>query len=140
MIRRFVSSFCVALAFALPASAGTIVVKLTFVPGRLVAEAAPVAATAAESVRVPVTIADGRGNGKGWSLRVSAARSVTVTGITAECAANSTCRLPTAAASPAGDVVLRAARGTGMGVMHLIVTVAPLERGSPATPLSFTIS
>ncbi len=140
MIRRLVSSGCVALAFAAPASGGTIVVKLTFVPGRLAAQAAPVTATAVGSVRVPVTISDGRGNGRGWTLRVSATRSVTITGITAQCAANSACRLPSAVASPAGNVVLRAAAGTGMGVMHLVVTVAPLERGSPATPLSFTIS
>jgi hypothetical protein len=89
---------------------------------------------------VPVTVADGRGNGKGWTLRVSAARSVTITGITARCAADSTCRLPTAVASPDGDVVLRAAAGTGMGVMHLVVTVASLEHGAPATPLAFAIS
>ena len=114
--------------------------KLTFVPGRLAARAAPVAATAGEPVRVPVTIADGRGNGRGWTLRVSAARSVTITGITAQCASNSTCRLPTAATGPAGNVVLRAARGSGMGVVHLVVTVAALEGGSPATPLAFTIS
>jgi hypothetical protein len=128
------------LAFAPLASAGTIVVKLTFVPGRLAARAAPVAATAAESVRVPVTIADGRGNGKGWTLRVSAARSVTITAITAQCAPNSTCRLPIPATSPAGNIVLRAAQGTGMGVMHVVVTVAALQSGAPTTPLSFTIS
>jgi hypothetical protein len=150
VMRRLVSLCCAALAFTAPAFAaqgyaGTIVVKLTLVPGTLAARAAPVAVTAAESIRVPVTIADGRGNGRGWTLRVSAERSVTITEISAQCAPNSTCRLPIAATSPAGNVVpgnvvLRAARGTGMGVMHLVVTVAALQSGAPATPLSFTIS
>lgn len=141
MLRRIILvPSLAALALAAPAGAGTIVVKLTFAPGKLAATAAHVSARAASPVLVPVTIADGRGNGNGWTLRVSAARSVTIAAITARCAANSTCRLPTAAATPAGNVVLRAARGTGMGVIRLVVTVAPLGRGTAATPLSFTIS
>jgi hypothetical protein len=38
-----------------------------------------------------------------------------------------------------GNVVLRAARNTGMGVLHLVVTVAALKAGTPATPVSFTV-
>ena len=140
MIRRVLSSFFAALMLAAPASAGTIIVKLTFVPGKLTAAAAPATATTTGSVQVPVTIADGRGTGKGWTLRVSAARSVTIVGITARCAANSTCTLPTAATTPSGSIVLQSAHDTGMGVMNLVVTVAALKNGSPATPLSFTVS
>ncbi len=140
MIRRLIISCFAALVLAAPACAGTIIVKLTFVPGKLSAAAAPATATAAGSVQVPVTIADGRGSGKGWTLRVSAARGVTIAGITARCAANSTCTLPAAATTPSGNVVLQAAHDSGMGVMNLVVTVAALKNGSPATPLSFTVS
>ena len=140
MIRRLLISFFAALVLAAPACAGTIIVKLTFVPGKLTAAAAPATATTAGSVQVPVTIADGRGSGKGWTLRISAARSVTIVGITGRCAANSTCTLPTAATTPSGNVVLQATHDTGMGVMNLVVTVAALKSGSPATPLSFTVS
>jgi len=137
VIRRLVISCVAALVLAAPACAGTIIVKLTFVPGKLTAAAAPRTVTAAAAVQVPVTIADGRGNGKGWTLRVSAARSVTIVGITARCAANSTCTLPTAVSTPSGNIVLRAARDSGMGVMNLVVTLAA-QSGS--TPVSFTVS
>jgi len=140
VLRRVSIALFAALALAAPAGAGTIVVKLAFAPGKLTAAAAPVAATAGRSVRVPVTVADGRGSGKGWTLRVSAARGVTVVGITARCAANSTCTLPTAATTPSGSVVLQATHDTGMGVMNLVVTVAALKSGSPETPLSFSVS
>jgi hypothetical protein len=40
--------------------------------------------------------------------------------------------LPKSAGTPAGSVVLRAAPGTGMGVMNLVVTLAP-PRGAPLT-------
>jgi hypothetical protein len=140
VIRRLVLSCLAALVLAGPACAGTIIVKLTFMPGRLTAAAAPVAATASGPIQVPVTIADGRGNGKGWTLRVSAARTVTVVGITGRCSANSTCTLPTAVRNSSGGVVLQAARDTGMGVLQLVVTVAALKAGTPATPLSFTVS
>jgi hypothetical protein len=139
-MRRLLFVFFAALVLATPACAGSIIVKLTFVPGKLSAAAAPASAMAGKSVQVPVTIADGRGNGKGWALRVSAVRGVTIVGITARCASNSTCTLPTAATTPSGNVVLQAAHDTGMGVMNLVVTVAPLKSGSPATPLSFSVS
>jgi hypothetical protein len=37
-------------------------------------------------------------------------------------------------------VILRAARGTGMGVIDLVVTVAALPSGTAATALAFTAS
>jgi hypothetical protein len=39
--------------------------------------------------------------------------------------------------TPSGNIVLRAARDTGMGVMNLVVTLAP-QSGS--TPVSFSVS
>jgi hypothetical protein len=130
MLRRVLVSLAIALVAASPATAGTIVVKLAFVPGKLSVKAAPAAADAGGTVEVPVTVADGRGNGKGWTLRASA--PVRVVAITARCASNSTCTLPKSAGTPAGSVVLRAAPGTGMGVMNLVVTLAP-PRGAPLT-------
>jgi hypothetical protein len=89
---------------------------------------------------VPVTVADGRGSGAGWTLRVAAARPVSVSGVSVRCARGSTCTLPKAAQGPSGSLVLRAARGSGMGVMSFVVTVARLPAGTPATPLSFSVS
>jgi hypothetical protein len=135
MLRRLFVSTCAALLLAAPAGAGTIVVKLSFVPGKLAVKAAP--ASVAGTVQVPVTIADGRGSGAGWTLKVSSGAPVRVLGITARCAATSTCTLPTAASAPSGDVVLRAARDSGMGVMNLVVTLAST---GGSTPVSFTVS
>jgi hypothetical protein len=135
VLRRIFISALAALFLAGPAGAGTIIVKLTFVPGKLAVKAAP--ATVAGATQVPVTIADGRGNGKGWTLKVNAAHPVRVVGISARCAANSTCTLPTAVSTPSGNIVLRAARDSGMGVMNLVVTLAA-QTGS--TPVSFTVS
>jgi hypothetical protein len=135
MLRRILIPALAALVLAAPAGAGTIIVKLTFVPGKLAVKAAP--ATVSGTRQVAVTIADGRGSGEGWTLKVSSARPVAVVGITARCAANSTCTLPTAASGPSGSVVLRAARDSGMGVMNLVVTLAA-QSGS--TPVSFSVS
>jgi hypothetical protein len=140
MVRRILFSTFAALVLATPACAGTITVKLTFVAGELSAAASPASATAAGPVQVPVTIADGRGNGSGWSLRLVASRKVTVTRITARCAASSTCKLPAETTTPAGNIILRASRDSGMGVMTLLVTVAQLPPGSSSTPLTFTVS
>ena len=135
VLRRLLITVLAALFLAAPAGAGTIIVKLTFVPGKLAMKAAPT--TVAGTAQVPVTIADGRGNGNGWTLKVNSADPVRVVGITARCAANSTCTLPTAVSTPSGNIVLRAARDSGMGVMNLVVT---LESQSGATPVSFTVS
>ena len=140
MLRRILIPVLAALCLltaclAAPAGAGTIVVKLTFVPGKLAVKSAP--AVVSGTRQVPVTIADGRGSGAGWTLKLASAKPVTVVGITARCAAGSTCTLPTAASGPSGSVVLRAARDSGMGVMNLVVTLAA-QTGS--TPVTFTVS
>jgi hypothetical protein len=135
VLRRILITILAALFLAAPAGAGTIIVKLTFAPGKLVVKSAP--ATVSGTRQVPLTIADGRGSGDGWTLKVNSASPVTVVGITARCAAGSTCTLPTATTSPSGNVVLRAARDSGMGVMNLVVTLAS-QSGS--TPVSFTVS
>ncbi|MDX6451511.1 MAG: hypothetical protein QOH16_1560 [Gaiellaceae bacterium] len=135
VLRRISISVLAALLLAAPAGAGTIIVKLTFVPGKLAVKAP--ATTVAGTEQVPVTIADGRGNGNGWTLKVNSASPVQVVGITARCAANSTCTLPSAVSTPSGNIVLRAARDSGMGVMNLVVTLAA-QSGS--TPVSFTVS
>jgi hypothetical protein len=135
VLRRISLTTLAALLLAAPAGAGTIIVKLTFVPGKLAVKAPSTTVTGTE--QVPVTIADGRGNGNGWTLKVNSASPVRVVGITARCAANSTCTLPSAASTLSGNIVLRAARDTGMGVMNLVVTLAA-QAGS--TPVSFTVS
>jgi hypothetical protein len=117
------------LLLAGPAAAGTIVVKLALVPGKL-----KVAAAGQGSSSVSLTVADGRGTGAGWTVRAS--ETVAVTGITARCAAHSTCTLPTLSTTPRGRVVMSAARDTGMGVMSIVVTLdAPLRAG-----ITFTAS
>jgi hypothetical protein len=135
VLRRILITALAALFLAAPAGAGTIIVKLTFVPGKLAVKAAPT--TVAGTAQVPLTVADGRGSGGGWTLKVNSASPVRVVGITARCAANSTCTLPTAVSTPSGNIVLRAARDSGMGVMNLVVTLAA-QSGS--TPVSFTVS
>src|SRR6478609_7633504 len=135
VLRRITITVFAALCLAAPAGAGTIIVKLTFVPGKLAVRAPAV--TVAGTTQVPLTVADGRGNGNGWTLKVNSSSPVQVVSITARCAANSTCTLPTAASTPSGNVVLRAARDSGMGVMNLVVTLAA-QTGS--TPVSFTVS
>jgi hypothetical protein len=140
VLRRILIGVSAALLTAGPAGAGTIVVELSFAPGKLVARSAPAAASANGAVQVPVTVADGRGNGKGWTLRLVANRPLTVTSITARCAAGSSCTLPRAARAPSGSIVLQAARDTGMGVITLVVTVAPLPRGAVPVPVGFTVS
>ena len=136
MLRRTIILSALALLLAGPAGAGTIIVKLTFVPGKLSMKAAPATVAPGSQVSVPVTIADGRGNGNGWTLKVAGRSAVSVVSITARCATNSTCTLPSAIGAPSGATVLRAAKGTGMGVMNLVVTV----RSQAKTAVSFTVS
>lgn len=139
MLRRTLTVLAITLLTASPAGAGTIIVKLTFAPGKLVAKSAPSAATSNGPVQVPVTVADGSGSGKGWTLRLASSRPVMVTSLTARCAAGSTCTLPRAAHGPSGSVVLHAAHDTGMGVMNLVVTVAALAQGAKPVPVTFTV-
>jgi hypothetical protein len=138
VLRRVLLCSVIGLLLAAPAAAGTIVVQLTFVPGKLVVRSAPATATTAGPVQVPVTVADGRGTGEGWSLKLAGGAQVRILSITARCAANSTCTLPRAANVPSGAVVLRAARDSGMGVVNLVVTVAQLPAGAHPAPLAFT--
>ncbi len=140
MLRRMIIGLSIGLLTAGPAGAGTIVVKLSFAPGKLAAKSAPAAASANGAIQVPVTIADGRGSGQGWTLRLAAHRPVTVTSISARCAAGSTCTLPRSAQSPSGSIVLQAARDSGMGVINLVVAVAALPRGATPVPIGFTVS
>lgn len=140
MLRRALIVVLACLATAGPAAAGTIVVHLTFTPGKLLVQAPAATATASGAVQVPVRVADGRGSGAGWTLRVKAARTVEVTGVSVRCAAGSTCTPPRVVEGPSGTLVLRAARDSGMGVMSFVVTVGRLAAGTPATPLAFSVS
>jgi hypothetical protein len=137
-MRLLLPCLCLAaLVGAAPALAGDIQVGLGLHGGGLSVQAPSAAALAGKSVEIPVTVADARGNGAGWTLDVDASSPVTITGISARCASNSTCTLPRATA---GDGILRAATDSGMGVIQLVVTVAPLRSGSTSVPLTFRIS
>lgn len=105
---------------------------LTFVPGRLA-----VKGRSGHGCGRDPCAGDGRGNGTGWTLKVNSASPARVMGITARCAASSTCTLPAAGSMPSRNVVLRAARSSGMGVMNLAVSLAA-QSGS--TPVSFAVS
>lgn len=89
------------LLLAAPAAAGTIGVVLGVAPGKLVVRAQPTAVDGTASLTVRV--ADGRGSGQGWTLRLRTGAGLTVTAITATCAARSTCTLPTAIGNPERD-------------------------------------
>jgi hypothetical protein len=120
-----------------PALGGNINVGLALHPGGLSLQAPAVAALAGRSVQVPLTIADARGTGTGWTLRLNVSAPVSITGITARCAAGSTCTLPKAT----GDGgILRAAQDSGMGVIQIVVSVAPLRSGSASVPLTFSVA
>lgn len=134
MLRRLLVASTAALLLAGPATAGTIIVKLNFIPGKLTASNVRTTLSAGATVQVPLTIADARGNGHGWTLRASV--PVTVSSITVSCAANSTCTLPKIATQPSGRVVLSAAKGTGMGIMKVIVTI----KAPSKTAVSFAVS
>jgi hypothetical protein len=136
VLRRTLIASLAALAFAAPAGAGRIVVKLGLTPGKLTVASAPVRVAAGGTASISVRVADGRGSGKGWTLGFARAAGLTVTGITARCASNSTCTLPAAAAAPGGSTVLQAAHDTGMGIIDLVVTV----RASAASSVAFTVS
>lgn len=136
VLRQLVIGSTLVLLLAGHAAAGTIVVGLTFDPGTLSVKAQPTTLAAGARVSVPVTVADGRGRGSGWTLRVAGPATPTVTSITARCATGSTCTLPTAAGTPSGATVLHAAKGTGMGVIDLVVTLSSPTRST----LSFVVS
>ena len=136
VLRRALIGCLVALVLAAPAGAGTIVVKLGLAPGKLSVASTHPSLAAGGTVSVTVKVADGRGSGKGWTLRFANASGLAVTSITARCASNSTCTLPAAVGTPAGGTVLEAAHDTGMGIIQLVVTV----RASQAARVGFTVA
>jgi hypothetical protein len=134
--RLLIGPAVLALLAAGPAAAGTIRVNLGLTPGALNVRAASVTVPSAGQVSLPVTVADGRGHGNGWALKVAGSANVTVVSITARCAARSTCTLPASVGKPSGATVLRAAKGTGMGVIDLVVTLSAPAKSA----ISFTAS
>ena len=97
-------------------------------PGKLTVHARPTAVDG--TATLAVRVADGRGNGHGWTLSLRTGSDVSVTAITATCAPHSTCTLPSPAGTPDGTTVLRALPDTGMGAISLQVTV---EAAAPTT-------
>lgn len=140
MRRMLLSSIVAALVLTAPAFGGTITVTLGLGSGDLSLQAPSLAARADQAVQIPVTIADARGTGAGWALKLRSPTPVTVTGITARCAPNSTCTLPKASTASDDGTLLQVAPGTGMGVMQLDVTIAPLGAGKVSVPVSFSVS
>lgn len=136
MLRTTLLCLAAALVAAVPASARKIVVRATLAPGKLKIAAAPTAVPAGAQRAISIRVADARGNGRGWTLRLVRPGSLTVTAISARCAHGSTCTLPRGVAAPSGATVLRAARGTGMGVVDLVVTV----RATATDTAAFAIS
>jgi len=136
MRRLLVSGLVASLLTAAPALAGNVQVGLALHGGGLSLEAPAAAALAGKAVQVPVTVADARGSGAGWTLQLVAGSPVTITGISARCAAGSTCTLPRATS---GAGILHVAADSGMGVIDLVVTVAPLRAGSASVPLAFRV-
>lgn len=136
-MRRGLIAALAALVLAAPAGAGTIVVKLALQSGKLAVAAPATTVKAGATVSIPVKLADGRGTGKGWTLSLAAStKGLTITGITAKCASNSTCTLPTAVGTPSGTSVLTALHDTGMGIIDLVVTV----RATVSTTVGFSVS
>jgi hypothetical protein len=123
VLRRALIGLLIALAAAGPAAAGQIVGKLGLRSGKLVLTAKATHVAAGAAVSIPLRIADGRGTGAGWTLRLRDASGLKVTAIKALCAAGSTCTLPSAVGAPHDALILRSAQATGMGVIRVVVTV-----------------
>jgi hypothetical protein len=140
LLRLALLGSALALAAAAPAFAGNVAVTIELKTGSLTLQAPQLSATAGKSTRVPIVVADGRGNGAGWTLQLSSPKNVAITSITARCAPSSTCTLPRAIGTPNGTAILHVAPDSGMGVMDLVVTVAPLDQSAGAVPLSFSVA
>lgn len=140
MWRRTFPFLVLALIAAGPASAGSIGVVLGLAGGELSVAAPHAAVSASASVRVPVTLVDATGSGRGWTLHLVSARPVVVESMTARCAPHTTCTLPRRVADAESGVLLRAAPATGMGAITLVITFAPLPSGAPHVPVSFRVS
>ena len=120
-----------------PAAGGNVAVGLALRSGGLSLRAPALAALPGRAVQVPLTLADARGTGAGWTLALNGPAAVTISSISVRCAAGSTCTLPKAGG---GTGILHATRDSGMGVMQLVVTVAPLRQGSASVPLDFSVA
>jgi hypothetical protein len=141
MRRALLISLLAALVMTAPAFGGTIAVTVGLTSGGLALQAPAAAATAAASVQIPVTVTDARGTGAGWTLKLAPSLSpVTVTSITVRCATGSTCTLPKATTDADASALLDVAPGTGMGVIQLVVTVAPLGAGKASVPVAFSVT
>jgi hypothetical protein len=138
MLRLTLLGSALALLIAAPAFGGNVVVTLGLKGGSLTLRAPQLSAAAGKATQVPITVADGRGSGAGWTLQLSS-KNVVITSITAHCAPGSTCTLPRSTGSASGAAILHVAPGSGMGVMNLVVTVAPLGQDAGAVPLSFSV-
>jgi hypothetical protein len=136
VLRRILITLFIALVAAAPAAAGNIVVHLGLTPGKLSVASAPASLSAGATKQLTVRVADGRGTGKGWTLRFAEATGLQVTGINAHCASNSTCTLPSAVGTPGGATVLQSLHDTGMGIIDLTVTV----RATAAASVAFAVS
>jgi len=133
-------SLAAALVMTAPALAGNVTVTVGLDSGGLSLQAPKAVATAGQPVQIPLTVADARGTGAGWTLNLTTPRLVTVTSITARCAPGSTCTLPKITTSSDRVALLRVAQNTGMGVMQLVVTVASLAAGEAPVPLQFNVA
>jgi hypothetical protein len=135
------AAVCAAAIWALarPAVAQPRAIRLSLRRGALAVAAPSVTATANGSKTVLLIVTDARGSGAGWTLRVIAARPVTVTSVSTKCSARSTCTLPRATGLGPAPRVLRSLAGSGMGVVRLTVTIARLARGTPNTPVTFAV-
>jgi len=140
MARLTLLGSILALLVAAPAFGSNVVVTLGLKTGALTLQAPQASAAAGKAIQVPITVADARGSGAGWTLQLNSAKSVAITSITARCAAGSTCTLPRSIGTAGGTTILRVAPDSGMGVMDLVVTVAPLAQSSGAVPLSFSVA
>jgi hypothetical protein len=140
MLRLTVFGSFLALLIAAPAFGSNVVVTLGLKTGGLTLQAPQASAAAGKAIQVPITIADARGSGAGWTLQLNSLKDVAITSITARCAAGSTCTLPRAIGTPSGASILHVAPDSGMGVMELVVTVAPLAQSADAVPLSFSVA
>lgn len=114
--------------------------RLVLASGSLGVAAPRTVLSAKAPVKVALVVTDARGTGAGWTLRLRSPRDVAVSRVVATCARDSTCTLPAAAPSGARGAVLRAAKASGMGVVRLVVTLAPLSAGTPRTAVSFAVS
>jgi hypothetical protein len=140
MARLTLLCSALALLLAAPAFGGNVAVTLGLKTGGLTLQAPEAFAAAGKTIQIPITVADGRGSGAGWTLQLTSPRSVAVTSITARCAAGSTCTLPRSIGAASGSAILHVAPDSGMGVMELVVTVAPLAQSAGTVPLSFSVA